>query len=200
MTAPSIRTTAPGHSDTQRSPWLRRVLSAGLVAASIPVAALLSATPAHATLTSTQGVFGGIAGSATTCSYYNLTGRLVTDTSTPVVYAADSTPGAGNDWQQVRYRVLWYDASTGNVRSTSDWSGFLWAGDAQSAVWSGTTSVTWRYDDAIAVGTEVQFYNGTTGELEGVVSDIAATYQNVQEGQTAGVSDGRCVTAWGRVS
>jgi hypothetical protein len=182
--------------------WLLRSLVATVVAL-VGLIGVTGATQAHAQVIQRSGVYGATAPGVVQCRYYNNRGQLSVRAYGPAATAYNRYAGAGNDWQQVRYRVVWYNKFSGNVIRTSGWSGAVWAGDtnATAARWgTGYTFELWRYDDQIAVGYQLAFYNGTTGTLEGVLIDLQTIYQDYQEDQSSGSSRDRCVSSYGNIS
>lgn len=165
---------------------------------------VLAAGPrtAEAKIVQAHGAYGYSVPGNVVCDYHNYTGKLTILANPPFVYAYNRYSGAGNDWQQVRYRIVWYSAQSWQPILYSNWSSFLWAGDNanQLAKWSGTTP--WNassYSGYYAVGTQIVFY-GRNGLYEGSVTHIQdkpGSYINFQEGKRAGVSDQRCISTFG---
>lgn len=184
--------------ESRRGKRRPRVLAGVLAMAGAALLLPFTTTNAGAAVIEAQGAAGWVSSGQTNCYYYNYSGKLVTSTAPPTVYAYNRYAGGGNDWQQVRYRIVWYYGS-GQVRSVSGWSGVAWAADNQPAVWSGSpTAVSWRYDDKVKVGTEIVYYD-RNGVYEGHAVDLANSYQNYQEGSRAGVSYDYCRSHYGTI-
>jgi hypothetical protein len=180
---------------------LRTVIASAVAIVISAVGVGAAATAAPDSVLQAQGTVGQSAPGLVRCYYANGAGRLTVGALGPLVLAYDRFQGSGNDWQQVRYRIVFYSALSGQPIEYSGWSGFVWAGDnvGQAAIWSGVTVENFAYSSRIAVGTQIEFYN-RDGRYEGFVThyqDGVGTYQNYQEGNKAGVSNDQCVTAYG---
>ena len=173
----------------------RGVITGALIALAFVSAGRAGGTAAQARIEATQGAVGVSGPGGVSCYYSNYRASLVTRANPPTVYAFNRYAGGGNDWQQVRYQVRYYDAATGAYRGGTGWSGFAWAGDNQPAAWSGAADQTWKYNSLVMVGFYIEVYS-SAGQFEGSVLHVKDTYQNYQEGNKAGVSNGRCLTAW----
>lgn len=192
---------ATSPSNRSRRGWLVRLVVGTLVGFLVLIGATVQ-TPAEAQVLERQGAVGATAPGIVRCYYYNYRGNLSARAYGPAATAYPRYAGAGNDWQQVRYRVFWYSAFNGSLLKYSGWSGLVRAGDsaATAAYWSGYSAELWRYDAQISVGYQFEFYNWSTGKYEGTVTDWQPTYLDYQEDQSSGSSSGRCVSSYGNVS
>jgi hypothetical protein len=148
---------------------LRAVAATAAFAATLTVA---SAVPAHAALYAGDGVWGYNKPAVVTCRYFDAWNQLRTEVPPPVAFAYNRTPGGGNDWQQVRYRLFYVDARTGLSLGSSGWSAFAWARDDAPAQWSGSTHQMFPGQSSIRVDTRIEFYN-RYGAYEGYTAHSA---------------------------
>lgn len=154
----------------------RRVVLAALLVLVSSVLSVLGSSPAQAVLYAGAGVWGYNVPSEVTCRYLDAWGQLRTEVTPPLAYAYDRTAGAGNDTQQVRYRLFYVDQVTGASLGSSGWSGFAWAYDNYPARWSGVTMQSFDQRKVIRVETRIEFYNGRTGVYEGWTAHTADRY------------------------
>jgi hypothetical protein len=149
-----------------------RIASAVLLVLALVAA---SAAAAEAAVYDGGGVFGFNGPATVTCRHMAVRGQIRTETPPPKAFAYNRTAGGGNDWQQVRYRLLYRDATTGAVVASSNWSPLAWAGDNTPAQWSGTTMWSFDWRAKIRVDTHIQYYN-RNGAYEGFLSHKADRY------------------------
>lgn len=137
---------------------LRLLLRRLLVTPAVLLAVLIPFSAAHAQVLDTSGAPGPVRSVTGSCTTLDAWGLVAIGTTAPVIYARNYTAGGGNDWADVRWRSVLFDAA--GRQYSHGWSGFARAWDNAPASYSGAQSFHGSPMSSYRLRMEVQWWRG----------------------------------------